>query len=92
VAMRLSYAAILFLVACASNYTETSAIPDCLRLLDPPPQVKGWVNTPNMRRNKQLADVMRSHRHDVKPMAAGSRVMVGVLFVGWVVALNVVLA
>lgn len=89
--MRLSHAILLFL-ACASNYTETSAIPDCLRLLDPPPQVRAWVNTQDMRRNQQLADVMRARKHNVKPMAVESRVMVGVLFVGWVVALNVVLA
>ena len=90
--MRLSYAAILLLVTCASNYTETSAIPDCLRLLDPPPQVKGGMDIHEMRRNQQLADVMRAHRHDVKPITVESRVIVGVLFAAWVVALNVILA
>tara|TARA_B100001758_G_scaffold185543_1_gene162279 strand:+ start:11748 stop:12035 length:288 start_codon:yes stop_codon:yes gene_type:complete len=91
--MKVRNMAVMFVVMLASNYTETSALPDCLRLLDPPPKLSRSTEPILMSRNEQLTGVMRAHRHDTMPtMAVKSRVIVGTLFAAWVVALNVVLA
>ena len=90
--MKSWYAAVMFVLMCASNYTETSALPDCLRLADPPCLSRS-VEASVMSQNKHLTDIMRAHRHDTMPtMTVKSRVMVAAMFAVWVVALNVVLA
>ena len=91
--MKLWYAAVMFVLMCASNYTETGALPDCLRLLDSPLHQSRSVEASVMSRNKHLTEIMRAHRHDTMPtMMVKSRVMVAAMFAAWVVALNVVLA
>lgn len=91
--MKSWYAAVIFAVVFASNYTETSALLDCLRLLDSPPHLSRSMDASVMSRNKHLTEIMRVHRHNTMPtMAVKSRVMMAVMFASWVVALNVVLA
>ena len=91
--MKSWYAAVMFIVMCASNYTETGALPDCLRLSDSPRYMQRSVEASVMSRNKHLTEIMRAHRHDTMPtMTVKSRVVVAAMFAAWVVALNVVLA
>lgn len=90
--MKLWYAAVMFVLMCASNYTETGALPDCLRLSDSP-FLSRSVEASVMSRNKHLTEIIRAHRHNTMPtMMVKSRVMVAAMFAAWVVALNVVLA
>lgn len=92
-AMKSWYATVMFVVMIASNFTETSALPDCLRLSNSPRYKMRSVEASVMSRNKHLTEIIRAHRHNTMPtMAVKSRVMVAAMFAAWVVALNVVLA
>ena len=85
------YVKMLTVLMLAFNYTETNALPDCLRLLDPVHRPWPTMDV-QVRANREcLARSVRGDSTNTQ-LAAPSRLAVGMVFVVWVVALNVILS
>ena len=81
----------LMVLMLAFNYTETNALPDCLRLLDA--SHHPWPNLDMGVRGRQehLTGLMHGNKNDSQ-LRVRSRIAVGVVFVSWVVAFHMILS
>lgn len=75
----------------AFNYTETNALPDCLRLLDTVHRPWPTLDVRVRGDSECLAKLIRQENTDDR-LTVQSRLAVGMVFVVWVVALNSILS
>ena len=88
--MRCIKALLVMYLVLAGNYTETSALPDCLRMMDAPFRRLPWATDDD--RERHAKEIMRVHGHNQAELDISQKAVIGSIFAAWVLIMNLILS